>query len=135
MTPLKSLILSCGLTQDEAAIYLKTPLPTVKAWCGGQRNAPLKSLLRLRGLAEQVSTLAAELTTAIQKITNSRPLPPAQIILRTITTTKDAREIGLPFASTHGAILGRVLAGMAPEYLPMVSFRESGVDVEDVEII
>lgn len=135
MTPLKSLILSCGLSQKEAAIYLKTPLPTIKAQCGGQRNAPLKSLLQLRALAKHVNTLAAELTTAIQKITNSRPLPPAKIILRTITTTKDAREIGLPFASTHGAILGRVLAGMTRKYLPMVSFRASGEDVEDVEII
>lgn len=134
MTPLKSLILSCGLTQDEAAAYLKTPMPTMKAWCTGSRNAPSEPIEKLHGLAAHLDTLAAKLTTAIRRRTNTRKTLPAQIILRTITEDTDAREIGLPYASTHGAVLARVLAAMPPEYLAAVSFRKSGPDVEDVEI-
>ncbi len=134
-TPIKSLSTHCGMTQDEAADFLGTPMPTMKSWCTGKRNAPKEPIAKLHALSAHLDTLAAKLTTAINRRTKTRKTPPAKIILRTITEDKDAREIGLPYASTHGAILARVLAGLPPESLSVISFAPSGPDVEDVEII
>lgn len=143
MTPLKSLALHCGLSVADTASFLSMPASTVDAyWKGlrgtkggrhGESSPQLNAaILKLSTLSATLDDIAATLCRAVIFRTAPRTAMPRRILLRTIEDDKEAVSIGLPCASSHRAVLARVLAKLPPEYLPLVVFRP---DVEDVEVI
>jgi len=60
-TPFAVLAERCGLSQREAAEFLKVRLDTVKSWCAGRNAAKPAVLAELRGLYANIQAAADKL--------------------------------------------------------------------------
>lgn len=136
MTPLKSLANQCGLSLKETAAYTGLPESTATAyWKGYRPTAPPRALRKLRTLAAQIETLAAEITEGILGYVSEAETPPSKILLTLVSTGRAAQALRLPYASCHEATLSRVLASLPSPLVPLVAFREAMPGLEDVEIL
>ena len=89
----------CGLSQNEAAQFLKTRLDTVKAWSSGRRAAPEGPKSELALLYSEIESFAARVFSDCSN----------GIEIAVMTDDMRAQELGLQFASSHQIAIGLVV--------------------------
>jgi hypothetical protein len=118
---------ACGLSQREAADFLRVRLDTIKSWASGRRQAPQDALAELAALANRIDTAAAEALAQIEKMVAQHGVP-AEIDLGVAADDAEAQSIGWPCVGAQCASFGLVVArGTKRGYRFRVSPRGSTV--------
>jgi hypothetical protein len=118
---------ACGLSQREAADFLRVRLDTIKSWASGRRQAPQDALAELATLANRIDTAAAEALAQIERMAAQHGIP-SEIDLGVAADDAEAQSIGWPCVGAQCASLGLVVArGTKRGYRFRVSPRGSTV--------
>lgn len=106
----------CGLSHSEAAEFLDVSIHTIKKWGVGKRNCPPGAIEQLADLSQTIMATAANALTEIDRLATVHSKPEA-IDLGVAVDDIEAQDLGLPFASTHQAVIGQIVAdGMKKGY-------------------
>jgi hypothetical protein len=118
---------ACGLSQREAADFLRVRLDTIKSWASGRRQAPQEALAELATLAARIDTAAIEAVAQIDAMAAQHGAP-SEIDLGVASDDAEAQSIGWPCVGAQCASLGLVVArGTKRGYRFRVSPRGSTV--------
>lgn len=129
MTVFSLLCQVCGLSTREAAAFLNTRPDTVKSWSSGRRTPPETVLSELATLADQIDEAADNVIEVIQSNVAVQQSAPDKIVMGLASDDHEARDLGLPCAGSHRALLGLVVArGMAEGYTFEIVPRGSTVE-------
>ena len=121
------LVQTCGLSQREAADFLRVRLDTVKSWASGRRQAPHEALAELATLANRIDTAATEGLAQIEKMAAQHGAL-SEIDLGIASDDAEAQSIGWPCVGAQCASLGLVVArGTKRGYRFRISPRGSTV--------
>ncbi|HXW26315.1 MAG TPA: hypothetical protein VEK73_16345 [Xanthobacteraceae bacterium] len=110
-TPFAVLAERCGLSQREAAEFLKVRLDTVKSWCAGRNVAKSSVLSELRGLYGMIEAAAERLAhhnKLLLEMQRKRGVPPG-IVFGFAETDDVARAHGFPSQGPYMAAIGLAL--------------------------
>lgn len=128
-TPFAVLADRCGLSQREAAEFLKVRLDTVKSWCAGRNAAKPAILAELRALYGMILAAAenlAEFNGRLLEQQRQRGLQQRGIVFGLAKTDDVARAYGFPSQGPYMAAVGLavlrlpddVVIEMAPQSYP-----------------
>lgn len=104
MTPFSTLCAVCGLSQREAADFLRVRLDTVKSWGSGRDEAPTGVLAALAELDRRIQQAADE---AVALVTAQRP---PTVELGYPSDDEEARHLGWPAVGVMRVLLGRIIS-------------------------
>jgi hypothetical protein len=108
-TPFAVLAGRCGLSQREAAEFLKVRIDTVKSWCAGRNVAKPAVLAELRGLYANIQAAAAKLAHHNERLIErqrERGIEERAIVFGLAATDDVARAYGFPSLGTYVAAIG-----------------------------
>lgn len=105
MTPAALLIDRCGLSQREAADFLRVRRDTIAAWCTGKYPPRASVLDELRELYRKIERTAKETLIMI----DAAPAD-AEIELGFAADDAEAHDLGWPCTGAQRAMLGIVVA-------------------------
>jgi len=108
-TPFAVLAERCGLSQREAAEFLKVRLDTVKSWCAGRNVARPSVLAELRALYGTIQTAAENLARDNERLIEQqrqRGVQPRAIVFGLAETDDVARAYGFPSQGPYMAAIG-----------------------------
>jgi DNA-binding transcriptional regulator YiaG len=106
------LVERCGLSQREAAEFLRVRLDTVKSWCTGRNVAKPAVLAELRGLHADIQAAADTLVLQVESLLDlqqQRGLNQRAIVFGLAETDDVARALGFPSQGPHAAAIGLAL--------------------------
>jgi hypothetical protein len=111
MTPFAALAALAGLSQQEAADYLRVRLDTVKSWSRGRNPAAPRAgvIDEMCALIRKQEAMAERALEAIRDraASNARP---GVVELGAPVLDEDAQRLGLPCCRAWGAVAARVIA-------------------------
>jgi hypothetical protein len=102
----------CGLSQREAAEFLKVRIDTVKSWCVGRNVAKPAVLAELRGLYASIQAAADKLAQdngRLLELQRERGIAPRGIVFGLAKTDDVARAFGFPSQGPYVAAIGLAL--------------------------
>jgi DNA-binding transcriptional regulator YiaG len=108
-TPFALLAERCGLSQREAAEFLKVRLDTVKSWCAGRNVAKPAVLAELRGLYANIQAAADKLAQDNERLLEQqreRGIQQRGIVFGLAETDDVARAYGFPSQGPYMAAIG-----------------------------
>jgi len=111
-TPFAVLAERCGLSQREAAEFLKVRIDTVKSWCAGRNVAKSAVLAELRGLYANIQAAADKLAQdngRLLELQRERGVEPRGIVFGLAETDDVARAFGFPSQGPYVAAIGLAL--------------------------
>src|SRR5262249_48206923 len=111
-TPFAVLAERCGLSQREAAEFLKVRIDTVKSWCAGRNVAKPAVLAELRGLYASIQAAADQLAQdnrRLLELQRERGDEPRGIVFGLAETDDIARAFGFPSQGPYAAAIGLAL--------------------------
>jgi len=111
-TPFAVLAERCGLSQREAAEFLKVRLDTVKSWCAGRNVAKPAVLAELRMLYTNIQAAADKLARDNERLLEQqreRDIPQRAIVFGLAETDDVARAYGFPSQGPYMAAIGLAL--------------------------
>jgi DNA-binding transcriptional regulator YiaG len=125
-TPFAVLIERCGLSQREAAEFLKVRLDTVKSWCAGRNVAKPAVLAELRGLYINIEAAAEQLAQDNQRLLEQQRERGLQsAIVFGIAETDDVASVyGFPSKGPYMAAVGLALLQL-PDDVTVVTQPQS----------
>jgi hypothetical protein len=101
------LIELCGLSQREAAVYLKVSHDTVRSWSSGRNTTPDQAVERMRELYKSITVWADKTLAKIEKV----PADVMVIRLPIPETDEDViQRYKLPFLSAYLKVAALVCA-------------------------
>ena len=112
ITPFAVLAERCGLSQREAAEFLKVRIDTVKSWGAGRNIAKPEVLAELRGLYAHIQAAAEELVQHVAGLLEQqweRGIKQRAIVFGVAETDDVARAFGFPSLGPYMAAIGLVL--------------------------
>jgi hypothetical protein len=111
-TPFAVLAERCGLSQREAAEFLKVRIDTVKSWCAGRNVAKPAVLAELRGLYASIRAAADRLAQDNERLLEQqreRGVGQRGIVFGLAETDDVARAFGFPSQGPYVAAIGLAL--------------------------
>lgn len=111
-TPFAVLAERCGLSQREAAEFLKVRLDTVKSWCAGRNVAKPAVLAELRVLYANIQAAADKLAQDTERLLEQqreRGIQQRGIVFGLAETDDVARAYGFPSQGPYMAAIGIAL--------------------------
>jgi hypothetical protein len=126
-TPFAVLIERCGLSQREAAEFLKVRLDTVKSWCAGRNTAKPAVLAELRRLYANIQGAAETLAQSNQRLLTrqrERGIQQLGIVFGVAETDGVARVYGFPSKGPYMAAVGLALLHL-PDDVTIVTQPQS----------
>jgi hypothetical protein len=111
-TPFAVLAERCGLSQREAAEFLKVRIDTVKSWCAGRNVAKPAVLAELRGLYASIQAAADKLAQDNKRLLEQqreRGVEQRGIVFGLAETDDVARAFGFPSQGPYVAAIGLAL--------------------------
>jgi hypothetical protein len=111
-TPFAVLTERCGLSQREAAEFLKVRIDTVKSWCAGRNVAKPAVLAELRGLYASIQAAADKLAQGNERLLelqSERGVERRGIVFGLAETDDVARAFGFPSQGPYVAAIGLAL--------------------------
>ena len=111
-TPFAVLAERCGLSQREAAEFLKVRIDTVKSWCAGRNVAKPAVLAELRELYAKIQTAADKLAQdneRLLELQRERKIQQRAIVFGLAETDDVARAYGFPAQGPYMAAIGLAL--------------------------
>lgn len=117
-----------GLSQREAATFLKVRPDTVKSWSAGRNRTPPGVIATLAELAERIDAAADEAVEEIEQRMEVAGAAPGVIELGLAGDDREAQSLGWPCIGTHRA----VIALTAARALNLLAFEGHATRVEIV---
>ena len=111
-TPFAVLAERCGLSQREAAEFLKVRIDTIKSWCAGRNVAKPTVLAELRGLYASIQAAADKLAQDNERLLErqrERGVEQRGIVFGLAETDDVARAFGFPSQGPYVAAIGLAL--------------------------
>jgi len=108
-TPFAVLVERCGLSQREAAEFLKVRIDTVKSWSAGRNVAKPEVLAELRGLYANIQAASEELAQHVAKLLARQSelgIKQRAIVFGAAETDDVARAFGFPSQGPYMAAIG-----------------------------
>jgi len=124
-TPFAVLTERCGLSQREAAEFLKVRIDTVKSWSAGRNVAKPEVLAELRSLYANIQAASEELAQNVTKLLARQSelgIKQHAIGFGVAETDDVARAFGFPSLGPYMAAIGLVLMRLSDD---VVIFTES----------
>jgi len=112
ITPFSVLAERCGLSQREAAEFLKVRIDTVKSWSAGRNAVKPEVLAELRRLYANIQAASDELTSHLSELLEmqrERGIKPRAIVFGIAETDDVARAFGFPSRGPYMAAIGLAL--------------------------
>jgi hypothetical protein len=126
-TPFAVLAERCGLSQREAAEFLKVRLDTVKSWSAGRNAAKPAVLAELRALYGEIQAAAEKLSQENERLLKQqreRGVPHRGLVFGFAETDDVARAYGFPSQGPYMAAIGLALLRL-PDDVPIVMQPQS----------
>jgi len=126
-TPFAALTERCGLSQREAAEFLKVRIDTIKSWSAGRNAAKPEVLAELRGLYANIQAAAEKLAPHIAGLLEQqykRSIQPRAIVFGMAETDDVARAFGFPSQGPYMAAIGLALMSL-PDDVVIVAESQS----------
>jgi plasmid maintenance system antidote protein VapI len=111
-TPFAVLAERCGLSQREAAEFLKVRIDTIKSWCAGRNVAKPNVLAELRELYAKIQAAADKLAQDNERLLEQqreRKIQQRAIVFGLAETDDVARAYGFPSQGPYMAAIGLAL--------------------------
>ncbi len=111
-TPFAVLAERCGLSQREAAEFLKVRIDTIKSWCAGRNVAKPTVLAELRELYAKIQAAADKLAQnneRLLQLQGERKIEQRAIVFGLAETDDVARAYGFPSQGPYMAAIGLAL--------------------------
>jgi hypothetical protein len=111
-TPFAVLAERCGLSQREAAEFLKVRLDTIKSWCAGRNVAKPAVIVELRELYAKIQAAADNLVQhneRLLELQRERKIQQCAIVFGLAETDDVARAYGFPSQGPYMAAIGLAL--------------------------
>lgn len=126
MTPFSALLGICGLSQDEAAAFLRVRRSSVAHWTTGRRQCPPGATGEMHALVALQMAAAQSQARAITDIIAAAPPDMEQIEIGAPVDDTEAQALCLPTVSAWTATLGMALALLPMDIVARLSFVPRG---------